>query len=69
MVNTFSLIALAKEVSQKPSISWVLWFALPKNVLIKCSKLIRQRYKIFGSKRKETLGNRMELNPMFKKIN
>ena len=38
-VKRFRSIALTKEVSEKPSIDFVLWFTLMKRVLIKHSKL------------------------------
>jgi len=41
----FMLIALTKEVSEKPSIDFVLWFSLMKRVLIKHSKLKKGKYK------------------------
>ena len=40
------LIALTEEVSEKPSIDFVLWFAPMKSVLIKCSKLRKEKYKM-----------------------
>ena len=42
-------IALTKEVSQKPSIDFVLWFSLKKSILVKYSKLRKEIYKMYGS--------------------
>jgi hypothetical protein len=68
-VKRFQLIALIKEVSDKPSIDFVLWFSLMKSVLMKHSRLIKEKCKLYGSKNKGALGGRMEMDPMFKEIN
>ena len=39
-----------------------------KSVLNKCSKLRKEKYKIYGSSIKEAPGSEMELNPVFKDI-
>ena len=51
-VKRFILIALSMEVSEKPSIDFALWFTLMKSVLIKHSKLRKEKYKMYGSKSK-----------------
>jgi hypothetical protein len=75
-VKRFILIALTKEVSKKPSrdFALILWFSLMKSILIKHSKLQKEKYKMeknkmYGSKNKGAAGSRMELNPAFKEIN
>jgi hypothetical protein len=42
------LTALRKEISKKPTIDSVLWFILLKRLLIKCSKLRKEKCKICG---------------------
>jgi hypothetical protein len=46
------LIALTKEASKKPNIDFVLWFSITKRILIKCSKLRKEKCKIYSSKNK-----------------
>ena len=67
-VKRFRLIALTKEISKQPSIDSVLSFTL-KSVLIKCSKLRKEKYKMYGSKIKGTSGSGIEVNPVFKDVN
>ena len=67
-VNRVQLITLTKEVSKEPSLDSVVWFSLVKNILIKCSKLKKKKFKIYGSSNKGALGSRMELNLMFYEI-
>ena len=43
-VKRFWLIALAKDISEMPSIDFVLCFTLVKSVLIKGSKLKKEKY-------------------------
>lgn len=54
------LIALTKEVLNPLSLDSVLWFTLRRSVLIKCSNLRKQRFKMCGSKRKGIPGSRVE---------
>lgn len=61
-------IALRKEISKKQSIDSALWFALMKSVLIKHSKLRKEKCQIYGSSIIGAPGSGMELNPVFKKI-
>ena len=68
-VKRFILIALSMEVSEKPSIDFALWLTLMKRILIKHSKLRKEKYKICCSNIKETPGSRMELNPVCEAIN
>jgi hypothetical protein len=68
-VKRFQLIALTKEVSEKPNIDFVLWFALMKIILMKRSKLRKEKYKMYDSKDKRAPGSKMKLNPVFKEIN
>ena len=63
-VKNFRLIAITKKVSKKPSLDFVLWFTLMKSVLIKHSKLRKEKYKMYGSKSKGAPGSVMELNPI-----
>jgi hypothetical protein len=63
------LITLTTEVSKKLSIDFVLWLTLMKNILIKCSKLRKENYKMLGSSNQGTPGSEMERNPVFKEIN
>jgi hypothetical protein len=39
-----------------------------KNILIKLSKLPKEKYKIYGSKNKGATRRRTELDPLFKEI-
>jgi hypothetical protein len=59
-VKIFKLITLAKELS-KPSLDSVLWFTLTRIVLIKQSKLRKEKYKMYSSSNKVAPGSRMEL--------
>ena len=47
----------------------VLWFSLMKNILMKRSKLRKEKYKTYGLSNKGATGSEMELNPIFKEIN
>jgi hypothetical protein len=67
-VKKFRLIALTKEVSEKPSTDFVLWYTPMKNILIKHSMLRKEKYKFYDSSKKEAPGSEMELNPVFKDI-
>ena len=64
-VKRFWLIALTKEVSEKPSIDFVLWFTFMTSVLIKHSKLRKEKYKIYGSSIKGVPGSEMEQDVVF----
>jgi hypothetical protein len=67
-VKRFRLIALKKEVSKQPGINSVVWllkFTHMKSILMKRSKLGKEKYKIHGSGIKGTSGRKMELNPRF----
>ena len=64
-VKNFILIALTKKVTKKPSRDFVLWLSLMKNILNKCSKLRKEKYKIYGSSIKGAPGGEMKLNPVF----
>jgi hypothetical protein len=48
-VKRLRLISLTKEVSEAPLIDFVLWLSLMKSILNKCSKLRKEKYKIYGS--------------------
>jgi hypothetical protein len=67
-VKILKLIALTKEVSETPIIDFVLWFNLLKNILNKCSKSRKEKYKICGSSIKGAPGSKMEMNPVFRDI-
>jgi hypothetical protein len=49
-MKRFRLIALIKEVSEKPSIDFVLWFNFMKNISIKHSKLRKEKCNIITGK-------------------
>jgi hypothetical protein len=68
-VKRLRLIALTKEVSKQPSLDLVMWFTLMKSILMECSKLRKEKYKMCGSNNKEAPGSRMELNPLLADIN
>ena len=51
-VKRFILIALTKEISQKPSRDYVLWLSLRKSILNKGNKLRKEKYKIYGPSNK-----------------
>ena len=67
-VKRFILITSTKEVLKKPNRDFVLWLSLMKSILNKCSKLRKEKYKIYGLSIKGTPGSAMELNPVFKDI-
>jgi hypothetical protein len=51
-VERFRLIALTREVSNKPgmnSVTWLLKFTFMKSLLVKMSKLQKQKYKTYGT--------------------
>ena len=62
------LIALTKEVSEKPSIDFVLWFTLIKSVLIKHSKHKKGKYEKCGSSNKRAPESAIDLNPILQEI-
>jgi hypothetical protein len=64
-VKRFRLIALKKEVSKYQSTNSVVWLL---TVLVKRSKLRKEKYKIYGSSIKGAPGSRRELNPVFQEI-
>jgi hypothetical protein len=59
---------LTKEVSKELSRDFVLWLSLMKRILNKCSKLRKEKYKIYGLSIKGAPGSEMELNPVLKDI-
>jgi hypothetical protein len=67
-VKRLRLISLTKEASEMPIIDFVFWFSLLKSILNKCSKLRKEKYKIYGLSSKGAPGSEMELNPVFKDI-
>ena len=68
-VKTFTLIELTKEISRQFSMDSVPWLTLMKSVLIKGSKLRKEKCKAYASRVKGAPGNRAELNPVLKEIN
>ena len=64
-LGLITLIALAKEVSKKPSRDFVLWLSLTKISLNKHSKLRKAKYKIYGSSIKGVPGSEMVQNLVF----
>ena len=64
----FRLIVLKKEVLKQPSINCamqLLKFNLMESVLMKRSKLRKEKYKIYGSSIKGAPGSGIELDPIF----
>jgi hypothetical protein len=69
-VKRFRLVVLTKKVSKQPGINYsmlLLKFTVTKNVLMKRSKLRKEKYKIYSNK--GAPAHEMELNPMLKYIN
>jgi hypothetical protein len=64
-VKRLRLIALSREVSKKPSRTFVLWLSLMKKSLNKHSKLRKEKYKIYGLSIKGVPGSEIEQNPVF----
>ena len=64
-VKRFGLITLINRVS-KTALQRL--YSLMKSILIKHSKLRKEKYKMCGSSIKGAPGSRMELNPVFKDI-
>jgi hypothetical protein len=64
-VKRLRLIALSREVSKKPSRTFVLWLSLMKKSLNKHSKLRKEKYKIYGLSIKGIPGSELEQNPVF----
>jgi hypothetical protein len=48
-MNSFKLHALTKEVSNQPSLDFILWFTLMRSILIKCNKLRKENSKMYGA--------------------
>ena len=67
-VKRLRLIALTKEVSETPIIDFVSWLSLMENIINKCSKLRKEKYKIHGCSIKGEPEREMEMNPVFKEI-
>ena len=64
-VKRFRLVVLTKKVSKQPGINYsmlLLKFTVTKNVLMKRSKLRKEKYKICDSSIKGVPGIEMELN-------
>lgn len=49
-MKKFRLIALTKEILKHASINTDRWFTLMKSVLIKHTKLRKEKYKMYGSR-------------------
>jgi hypothetical protein len=64
-IKRFILVAVTKEVAKKSSGNFFLCLSLMKSVLIKRSKLRKEKYKIRSSSIKGAPGSEMEPNPMF----
>jgi hypothetical protein len=62
--NRLRLIALTREVSETPIIDFVLWLSFMKGILNKCSKLRKEKYKIYGLNFNGAPGSEMELDPV-----
>ena len=68
-VKRFRLIALKKEVLKQPdvhSVVWLLKFTLMKSILMKRSKLSKEKQKMHRVRGKRAPGSGMELNSVFK---
>ena len=59
------LISLTKQVSEMLIIDFVLGLSPVECILNKCSKLRKEKYKIYGSSIKRAQGSEMEPNPVF----
>lgn len=70
-VKSFGLTPLAEEITRQPSIESVMWLLvfMLKRFMMKRGKLSRVNYKMKILRRKRAPGSRMELSPIFKKIN
>jgi hypothetical protein len=69
-VKRFRLIVLKRKVSKQSGINSVVWLlklTLMKSILMKRSKLKKEKYKIYGSRvqLKGAPESRLEMNPMF----
>ena len=67
-VKRLRLIALTKDISNQSSLDSVLRFTFVRSILIKRSKLRKEKYKIYGSSIKWAAGSATELSPVFKDI-
>lgn len=56
---------MVKDVSKKPSRDFVLWLGLMESILIKHSKVRKEKYKIYDLSIKGAPGSRIQLSPMF----
>jgi hypothetical protein len=65
--NLYSLYWQRK--SQKSPTKTVLWLSLMKSILNKCSKLRKEKHKMYSWNNKRTWESEMELKPMSKEIN
>jgi hypothetical protein len=63
-VKRFRLIALTKK-SQNSHHRLCSLVKSHESILSKCSKLRKEKYKIYGLSIKRTLGSKLELNPVF----
>jgi len=54
--------------SEKSPMETVLWLSLMTSILSKCSKLRKEKYKIYILVIKGTPGSEMKLDPVFKDI-
>jgi hypothetical protein len=60
---------VVKEISKQPSIISAMWFTPMKSILMKWSKLNKEKYKMYRLGRKGAPKSRMELSPMHKELN
>ena len=66
-VKRFKLLTLTKEISKQPSLDSISGSPL-RNILIKHSKLRKEKHKIHGLMIKQTPGSEIEVNHVFKDI-
>jgi hypothetical protein len=62
------LIALTKEVSERPIIDFAFWLSLMKSILNNHNKLRKENFKIKGLSIRGAPGSEMELNPVLRDI-
>ena len=67
-VKRYTLSALRKKSQKNLRRDFLLCSSLLKNILIKCSKFQKEKYKVCGSINKGALRSRKELNCMFHEI-
>lgn len=67
-VYLYTINKYLKKKKETPILDLVLWLSLMKNILNKCSKQRKRKYKISSLSIKEAPGSEMEPNPVFTNI-